>query len=248
MSHPKLPEQITPFQLTVLVLSIFVLISLTIEVIFSLPEEMVKILIYADTGICVVFFIDFVQQWRAAPSKLQYMKLGWIDLISCIPLMEINQYGRLIRVFRLLRAIKSIAMVSRTINENKAVSTLHFMVVIGSMTLTFSSMYILYLERGVAGANIQTAADAFWWTFVTITTVGYGDFFPVTFEGRVVAIILMTTGVGMFGSCTAILASWIMDSTKERKMEAEILNDVNELKSEISELKQLLKQVKKQED
>jgi len=246
--NTKLPEQITSFQLAVLLLSIFVVVSLAIELIFALPEEVVRILLYVDIFICIIFFIDFIQQFRAATSKLAYMKWGWLDLISCIPLMEMNQLARLIRVFRLIRAVKSISMISHAINENKASSSLHFMVVTSLMMMVFGSIYILYLEKGMPGANIHTAGDAFWWTFVTITTVGYGDFFPVTLEGRVVAIILVTTGVGMFGSFTAVLASWIMDSNNERKTELEILDEVNDLKIEVQELKALLKQSIRQSD
>ncbi|TLS76163.1 ion transporter [Photobacterium damselae] len=241
MYRPKVPEQITSFQLAVLMLSLFVVISLTVELIFKLPPEILKILIYVDTFICVIFFIDFVQQYRAAPSKLEYMKWGWLDLISCIPLMEMNQFARLIRVFRLIRAIKSISMISHAINENKASTSLHFMVVTSLMMMVFGSIYILYLEKDMPGANIHTAGDSFWWTFVTITTVGYGDFFPVTLEGRIVAIVLITTGVGMFGSFTAVLASWIMDTSNERKMEVQILEEVHELKAEVRELKSILK-------
>ncbi|HCG6531616.1 potassium channel family protein [Vibrio parahaemolyticus] len=242
MYRPKVPEHITSFQLAVLVLSVFVVASLAIELVFNLPPDVLQILIYVDTFICAIFFIDFVQQYRAAPSKLEYMKWGWLDLISCIPLMEMNQLARLIRVFRLVRAIKSISMISHAINENKASTSLHFMVVTSLMMMLFGSIYILYLEKDMPGANIHTAGDAFWWTFVTITTVGYGDFFPVTLEGRIVAIILITTGVGMFGSFTAVLASWIMDTSDERKVEVQILEEVNALRAEVRELKAILKQ------
>lgn len=87
-----------------------------------------------------------------------------------------NQFARLIRVFRLVRAIKSISMISHAINENKASTSLHFMVVTSLMMMLFGSIYILYLEKDMPGTNIHNAGDAFWWTFVTITTVGYGAF------------------------------------------------------------------------
>ncbi|MEK2103731.1 potassium transporter Kef [Vibrio parahaemolyticus] len=87
MYRPKVPEHITNFQLTVLVLSVFV-VSLAIVLVFNLPSDVLLILNYVDTFICAIFIIDFVQQYRAAPSKLEYMKWGWLDLISCIPLME----------------------------------------------------------------------------------------------------------------------------------------------------------------
>ncbi|MBM4887978.1 potassium transporter Kef [Vibrio parahaemolyticus] len=89
MYRPKVPEHITSFQLAVLVLSVLVVsLALAIELVFNLPSDVLQILIYVDTFICAIFIIDFVQQYRAAPSKLEYMKWGWRDLISCIPLIE----------------------------------------------------------------------------------------------------------------------------------------------------------------
>ncbi|MEK2225065.1 ion transporter [Vibrio parahaemolyticus] len=87
------------------------------------------------------------------------------------PIDGVNQFARLIRVFRLVRAIKSISMISRAINENKASTSLHFMVVTSLMMMLFGSIYILYLEKDMPGTNIHNAGDAFWWTFVTVTTV-----------------------------------------------------------------------------
>ncbi|CAI2334307.1 conserved hypothetical protein [Vibrio parahaemolyticus] len=71
----------------------------------------------------------------------------------------------------MVRAIKSISMISHAINENKASTSLHFMVVTSLMMMLFGSIYILYLEKDMPGTNIHNAGDAFWWTFVTVTTV-----------------------------------------------------------------------------
>ncbi|MGL6257872.1 ion transporter [Vibrio sp. WXL103] len=236
--QPKvISGQVTAFQLAVLVLSIFVVTSLTIELMFEVPKEVMQILLYVDSVICLIFFIDFIQQYRAAPSKREYMKWGWLDLISCIPLLEMNQFARVIRVLRLLRAIKSVSIISHAINENRASTSLHFMMVISIMMLIFGSIYILYLEQGMPGANIHQASDALWWTFVTITTVGYGDYYPVTLEGRLVAIVLITTGVGMFGSFTAVLASWIMDSSGGGKADKQLADDIQALREELKALR-----------
>ncbi|WP_407334244.1 ion transporter [Enterovibrio sp. 27052020O] len=253
-----LPETVSPFQIAVLVLSVFVVLSLMVEVLFPLSDETREILLYVDTLICGVFFIDFVQQFRAAKSKLEYMKWGWLDLISCIPLMDVNQFARILRVVRLIRAIKSISMLTHAISENKASSSLHFLIASSLIMMVFGSIYVLYLERGIPGANIQTAADAFWWTFITITTVGYGDFYPVTLEGRIVAILLITMGVGMFGSFTAVFASWLIvepknaesDEREQRSLDkesqerAELQAEVQLLREEIRDLKMLIKQTR----
>ena len=66
-------------------------------------------------------------------------------------------------------------------------------------------------EKICINSNIKTAEDAIWWSYVTITTVGYGDKFPITTEGRIIGAILMTTGVGIFGTFTALVSSWFID-------------------------------------
>lgn len=82
--------------------------------------------------------------------------------------------------------------------------------------LIFGSISILQVET-VPESNIKTAGDAIWWAFVTITTVGYGDRFPVTSAGRIIAAFLMITGVALFGTFTGFVAAWFMDGDKSNK-------------------------------
>jgi voltage-gated potassium channel len=87
-------------------------------------------------------------------------------------------------------------------------------VLIAILMIIFSSIAILQVEND-PNSNIKNAEDALWWSFVTITTVGYGDKFPVTTEGRIIAMVLMTVGVGLFGTFTGFIASWFVNSSKE---------------------------------
>lgn len=87
--------------------------------------------------------------------------------------------------------------------------------VIAVLMVIFSSIAILQVETDI-NSNIKTAEDAIWWSYVTITTVGYGDKFPVTTEGRLIAAILMTAGVGLFGTFTGFVASWFVSENKEQ--------------------------------
>lgn len=109
--------------------------------------------------------------------------------------------------------------------------------------IIFSAIAILQLEKGVSDSNIQTAGDALWWAFVTITTVGYGDFYPVSYEGRIVAAVLMIAGVGLFGTFTGFVASWFLEEDQEDQGKHIISNlhdEIHELKGEIAELKALI--------
>ena len=96
--------------------------------------------------------------------------------------------------------------------------TFTFAVIVAFMLILFSSVLILEVETA-PNSNIKTAEDALWWAYVTITTVGYGDLYPVTTEGRIVALVLMTAGVGLFGVFTGYLASWFVEPDKEKEDE-----------------------------
>lgn len=141
------------------------------------------------------------------------MKWGWIDLIASIPMVDFLRFGRLVRVIRILRIIKAFKSTKTFVESffmNKAKGTMNSALIVAFMMIIFSSILILQVEN-VPQSNISTAGDALWWAFVTITTVGYGDLYPVTLEGRLIAVILMTTGVGLFGTFTAFVASWFVE-------------------------------------
>jgi voltage-gated potassium channel len=89
---------------------------------------------------------------------------------------------------------------------------------IAILLVIFSALAILQVETD-PNSNIKTAEDAIWWSYVTVTTVGYGDKFPVTTEGRIIASILMTAGVGLFGTFTAFVSSWFLAEKKEEESE-----------------------------
>nr|WP_317046583.1 potassium channel family protein [Adhaeribacter arboris] len=113
---------------------------------------------------------------------------------------------RLIRLLRILRAFRSTKHLVNHIFKNRVQGTFSAGATITVLMVLFSAIAILQVETD-PNSNIKTAEDALWWAYVTITTVGYGDKFLVTTEGRVIAALLMTIGVGLFGTFTAFVAS-----------------------------------------
>lgn len=209
-------EKLSPWHFFMLGLSVYVLVALFIELAYDVPEDIKDVLRFFDTVICVFFLTDFIKQFAAAKSKLQYMKWGWIDLISSIPMLDAFRYGRalrLIKILRLLRAARSVKVILTCAFENRAKGTFTFVATVSIILIIFGSISALLFEKGMEGSNIHNASDAIWWAFVTITTVGYGDFYPVTMEGRIVAMILMTAGVGLFGTFTGFVANWLTEDT-----------------------------------
>jgi voltage-gated potassium channel len=210
MSNEK--NILTHLDLVTFALSIYVLLALLAETFFALETEIVMILDIADFAICLIFLFDFAVRFHKAESKLNFMRWGWIDLISSIPLIGFLRVGRAFRIFRvvrLMRAMRSLKNVSKFIFKNRAKGTLTTVSVLTILLVITSSISILQFEID-PNSNIKTAEDALWWSYTTITTVGYGDKFPVTTEGRILAAVLMTAGVGLFGTFTAYVASLFM--------------------------------------
>jgi len=213
MNNDNAKKEISFFNILILVLSLYVLLSLLISTVFQLSGELTVLLNYIDNVICIVFLIDFSIRFKNSENKLEFMKWGWIDLVASIPSVDFLRAGRLLRLIRLLRvfrALKSTKLIYEHINRNKKQSALTSVALISFLMVVFSSIAILQFEKGI-NSNIKTAEDAIWWSYVTITTVGYGDKFPVTTEGRIIGSILMTTGVGIFGTFTALVSSWFID-------------------------------------
>ena len=203
-------ENLGFLNLIIVVLSVYVLGALLVDTFFSLPQDIHELLQIIDDGICLIFLYEFFHRLVKSKNKLSFMKWGWIDLISSIPALPFVRIGRLfrlIRLFRILRAFRSIKVLSQHVFRNRVQGTMSAVAIITFLVVIFSSISILLVEKD-PGSNIKTAEDAIWWSLVTVTTVGYGDKFPVTTEGRFIGVVLMFVGVGLFGTFTAYVASW----------------------------------------
>ncbi len=210
-------EQVGPFQLGILVLSVVALGAIAFDAFVPLPAEISKILQGVDLVACGVFFLDFVVRFNRAESKLRFMKWGWIDLLASIPNIDVLRLGRFARVLRVIRVLRGLRSIQRLIGvmfAHRARGGVASVAVVMFLLVVTSSIGILLCERGEQ-SNIKTAGDAVWWSVTTVTTVGYGDRFPVTPEGRVIAIGLMISGVGLFGALSGIVASLFLGKSDD---------------------------------
>ena len=203
--------------LLVILLSVYVLVVLVVDTLVKLPTETARLLTFIDDIICVFFLFEFCLRFYQAENKLKFMQWGWIDLISSIPALPFLRAGRalrLVRLLRIMRAFRSTKHLIRYVFESRVKGTFTAVSIIAVLMILFSSVAILQVEDQPT-SNIKSAEDALWWSYVTITTVGYGDKYPVTTEGRLIAAVLMTVGVGLFGTFTGFLASWFVAERKK---------------------------------
>ena len=187
----------------------------------------------ADLVIWVCFAIDYaVRLWLARTWRYFVTHLHDLALVALPALRPL----RLLRLLMLLRVL-----------NRRGVSSLHGRVaayVVGAATVLLycASLAVLDAERHASGANIKTFGNAAWWSIVTVSTVGYGDHYPVTFSGRLVAVGLMLGGIAIIGVVTATFATWLVDRVREvADAEQQVTRtDVDELRQEIRDLKALV--------
>ena len=233
-------EKVGPFQVVILLLSVYVLVAMFVELTVALPPRQAQLLRIIDDAICVIFLADFFIRLARAKSKLAFLKWGWIDFISSIPALPFLRWGRLIRIvriFRVLRAIRSAKVVFGFLYRNRAQGTFATVALIAIAVAIFASLAILEVEH-VPNGNIKSPDDALWWSIVTMTTVGYGDRYPVTVGGRIIAILLMGAGISLFGTFSALLASFFIEpEQKEESAELKVLiEEVRSLRAQVDRL------------
>jgi voltage-gated potassium channel len=251
-------EQNHAYLLFMLFLSLFALVGTGAEMLHISPGAH-KILGYSDTFICGVFFLDFVYLfWRARGRRTRYLlTYGWLDLASCIPMIPQLRWSRALRVmriFRILRCVRSARILVRLVVEKRVQSMLLAACLLVTTMVTVSAISVLHFEAGLSDKNTETnlgssntegsasdkriegPEDAIWWSIFTMLNLGYGDKFPVTVEGRIVAAILAFLGLGLFGAFSGFVASRLLGTE-----EAETATKLDEVKRELVEIKELLR-------
>ena len=226
------------YQAFMLLLCVYAILNFLAGALFPLTDNAQQILQYADAAVCVVFFIDFLLNLWRAQDKWRYLRTwGWIDLLSSVPAinaLRIGRIARVLRILRVLRALKVTRILARSWASRRADSVFYAAAIVTFTMIVLCSLAVLSFED-VPGGNIHTAPDAIWWAISSICTVGYGDFYPVTWEGRAIAVMLMALGFGLIGTLSGVAASWFL-APVERADRAEI----GELRSAVAELRDMI--------
>jgi voltage-gated potassium channel len=232
--RPDAARRLSTLQVVTLILSVYVLFALLLQSLVPLSDETNILLDRIDFVVCLIFLGDFFVSLRHAKSKSAFLKWGWIDFISSIPMLDVFRVGRAVRIFRLVRVLRaarsSRKLLSYFLRERRKTSFAAIVTIVLTLVV-FSAVAVLQFETSPE-ATIKTPEDAFWWAYSTITTVGYGDNYPISSEGRVVGAVLMTVGVGLFVSITGFLASYLVEPEKNEGA------DIKELTREVRALRE----------
>ncbi|MEV6398390.1 potassium channel family protein [Streptomyces sp. NPDC051907] len=195
-----------------------------------------RLCMVAEWVVWAAFAVDYLIRLGLAPGKWLFVRSHPLDLVAVVL--------PLIQPLRLLRVVATLLLVGRRAGMAPQITlTTHVGgAVVGLMM--FGSLAVLHVERDAPDGNIKTLGDAVWWSFTTMTTVGYGDHAPTTGLGRVLAVGLMLSGIALLGVVTANIAAWFIsrferDDAQERRQTAllEALTvEVKELRAEVARL------------
>lgn len=167
-----------------------------------------------DIIIACIFLADFFIGLYQSDNKKKYMQHNWYLLIASIPIpADLFQSLRVLRLLRLLRVVRMLARVKRiaTLASLLSPSGSRYIYFVSITTFTvFSGAVALYSIEADINPNLHHFFDAIWWASVTITSVGYGDIIPVTWQGRLVGMALMFFGVGLIGTIAGMVGGHLL--------------------------------------
>jgi voltage-gated potassium channel len=226
------------------------LVLLVVELIWGLTPLITAF----GTSIWIVFIIEFGISLSLAPKKLTYIRRNWLTVIALVvPALRILRFARVVRLLRVSRAIRGMRLIKVVGSLNRAMQALRssmsrrglgYMGVLSCIVILVGAAGMYAFEGGRQEAEgFQSYGDALWWTAMIITTLG-SEFWPRTFEGRVLGFLLSLFAFGVFGYFTAVLASFFIghDAEVERRTKAGTINSIESLRREIEALKEELRE------
>jgi voltage-gated potassium channel len=206
----------------------------------NLQPETLMILERVQIAIWAIFALEFFIRFLKSPIKRHFLRRNLIDLIAiAIPFL---------RPLRALRVISTAVLIVRRFEGGVRYKVSLQVGIVAVFIWFVSGLAVTQAERGINGANISSVREGWWWALTTMTTVGYGDHFPITVEGMLIGAALMLTGVSLLGTVSASIASWFVEKSNaiqeavEDEMERNdekldlLINEIGMLRKEIFEL------------
>ena len=230
------------YELFIAAVSILSVFNMVLAYIPNVDQDAINVVATINAVLTLLFIFDFGLRLATAPSRSFYFlrDYGWADLLACIPQLRIFRMFRIYKAYRLIKKY-GVHYITTFLSTNRAAAALYILVLMVIIIIESGGFLVLQAERASLSANIVTAGDAIWWAYVTITTVGYGDRFPTTTVGRIVGILVMTTGVAVFATFAGLISSKLLTSpAKEEESSEQPLAGEDQAARYLAELKHLI--------
>ena len=208
-----------------LLLSLLWIVLLILPIAHPISKNAQSSLRIANYMVWAIFIFDFVWKFARSKTKGQFLHAHIPELLMII--------FPFFRPLRLLRLIPAVAYFLKSARESLAGRLTQYVALSTALVTVPSAILVFDSERRVPGSNIKTLGDALWWAVSTVTTVGYGDKYPVTTTGRVLAVLVMLMGISLVGVITASVASWFVksDENKDDKIQMkQLLDELREIR------------------
>lgn len=202
------------YELFIAAISILSVFNMALAYIPGVDRDAVNVVYIVNAVLTLLFIYDFGLRLATAPSRPRYFlrDYGWADLLAIVPAFRIFRLFRIFKAYRIVHRYGT-GYILTYLSKNRAESALYILVLMVILIIEAGAFLVLQAERASPDANIVTAVDAIWWAYVTITTVGYGDRYPVTIGGRLVGILVLTTGVAVFATFAGLISSKLLGPT-----------------------------------
>jgi len=196
------------WEVFILGLSILSVLNLLFVGVFR-NSHLDQVFIIMDSLLTFIFLLDLSRRLVVAKDRRRYLTkgYGWIDVIAAFPVLRILRILRIVRMVRVMQRMGGPLTAFKAFFSNRAAGGLLSVLLVAILVLEFGSLAMLWVENGAERSNIHTASDAVWYLIVTMSTVGYGDLYPVTDAGRAIGGLIIVVGVGVFGTLTGFLAN-----------------------------------------
>ncbi len=242
MIHIARKEQLDfGYELFIAAVSVLSVFNLVLIYFPRIDPDAVNVVYAINLVLTLLFIYDFSLRFATAPDRKFYFvrNYGWADLLAIVPMFRIFRLFRIYKAYRIVKKYGTEYIV-RYLSHHRAEAALYILVLAVILIIEIGAILVLQAENGSPDANITTAGDAIWWAYVTITTVGYGDQYPVTFGGRIVGILVMTMGVAVFATFAGFISSKLLAPGAEEETGEEAPPEENELSWQITRLETLL--------
>jgi voltage-gated potassium channel len=210
-AEPNTPTLDLGYEIFIALISILSIFNMFLVYLPHVDPAAVHVVYTVNTFLTMIFLFDFSFRLFHAKSRSFYFLhyYGWADLLACVPVL------RFLRVFRIFETYKLVQKAGGKslfdyLSSHRADSALFILVFTVVIIIQTGSFLVLLAEGNAPDANIRSSGDAMWWVYVTITTVGYGDRYPVTDLGRLIGMLVMTTGVGVFATFAGYIGNKLL--------------------------------------
>ncbi|WP_432454518.1 MULTISPECIES: potassium channel family protein [unclassified Agarivorans] len=235
---------INAFDLVMMLLSIIAIGIVSSLYFYPSDSQLHALLVTLDTLICCVFITHFFSRMLRSHTPMHYLSHHWIDLFASIPLIEPLRFLRFIHAVKLIKAISVQQHLLKRLKHRRVEATLAAILLVLLIIVLLGSIGILIAEGSESGGQIHSSGEALWWAIVTISTVGYGDFVPVTDAGRVIASVMILTGVGFFGAISGLMSAMLLRD--ETAKETELVRFMQQHHANQKTMQQQLQQIEQQ--